>query len=444
MPPTYLISVASVLLVLVCSNGYGQNQPVELDELITLALANNPQIEIAGQQYNQSEGGVVQAKSGYLPHLGVTGSVGRVHVEELQPTDEDNVVQGGLSGSQLIYDFGRTMGGIESTKLQRQAARSNFEQRVHDVILQVKTSYYTVLEKRALVTVALKAVENYDKHLYRARKYFTAGVRTQIDITNAELELANAKLNLLRANSNLKTTKVKLERIIGVRPNNGDYTVKVNHGPIETMASQIPENNHSLAQLLETAPKNRPGLEQLDQLFLAAEAAVKKVQGDNWPVISANGSYDIYETDLTSLADQWQLTALLSWEIFSGFETEGKLVEARANMLELGASKHELELSITQDVTDSYLRAEENREGVKIADLAVRLALRNLELAEGRYKAGLGDMIEFNDAQLNFTASQSDLISTYFAYLVALANMERAAGLNPGIAEDRVELMLAR
>lgn len=414
-----------------------------LQDFIDLALKNNPQLEVGVQQYLQTTGRVQQAQSGYLPHVQLGGSLGRMHIDNLTPVDEDNVINAGVSASQLIYDFGKTTGTIESSKLSRDAARSNVEQVLHDVILLVKESYYNVLEQKYLIEVALEKKESYEKHLYRAKKYYEAGVRTQIDITNAELELANSRLELLRAQANLKSARVQLEQVIGLQPNNGSYVVAArNQQTLDNLTKSAPVIGYNLQELLAIAPDHRPGLRQVDQLFYAAEASIKTARGENWPLLAASGTYDTYETDLQSLTDQWQVAATLTWEIFSGFETEGKIAEARAKMLELGASRHELELSIIQDITDNHLRAVENYESIDIAGLATQLAEKNLQLAEGRYQAGLGDMIEFNDAQLGFTSSRADLISIYFAYLTSLARIDRAAGIDPGIPEGTLTKML--
>ncbi|PHR29945.1 MAG: hypothetical protein COA36_03605 [Desulfotalea sp.] len=414
-----------------------------LQNFIHLALKNNPQLEIAAQQYMQATGRVTQAQSGYLPHLQLGGSLGRVHIEGLSPVDEDNVVTAGISASQLIYDFGQTTGAIKSTQLSREAARSNVEQYLHDVILLVKESYYKTLEKKDLIGVALEKKESYEKHLYRAQKFYQAGVRTQIDITNAELELANSKLELLRARADLKSARVQLEQVIGIQPYNGAYIVATHYKTdVPDLTQSVPALAYTLSELLAIAPDHRPGLQQVDQLFYAAEASLKTARAENWPLLTANGTYDTYETDIQSLADQWQVAATLTWEIFSGFETVGNVAEAKAKMLELGASRHELELSIIKDITDNHLRAVEKFESIDIAVLATQLAKRNLELAEGRYQAGLGDMLEYNDAQLGFTSSRADLISIFFSYLTSLARIDRAAGIDPGIPEGTLAQML--
>ncbi|RZW16680.1 MAG: TolC family protein [Desulfobulbaceae bacterium] len=104
-------------------------------------------------------------------------------------------------------------------------------------------------------------------------------------------------------------------------------------------------------------------------------------------------------------------------------------------MREVQAGLRDFELEVTRDVTDSYLRADENREGVDIADQTVELAEENLRLAEGRYKAGIGDLLEFNDAQLLYTQNQSNLVITYYNYLTALARIDRAVGVTPELVD---------
>ena len=126
--------------------------------------------------------------------------------------------------------------------------------------------------------------------------------------------------------------------------------------------------------------------------------------------------------------DEWQVGVGLTWQLFSGFATEGDVVEAKGILLESKAAFQTLHLAAVQQVTDSYLRADESRESVIIAEQTLALAAENLQLAEERYKAGIGDMIEFNDAQLNHIRAQSDLVVSYFTYLASLARIENAVG----------------
>lgn len=427
------LCAALYALILIVSAVPAAAEPLELTlgELIGIGLDHNPQIEIARQQYMGREGVVTQAKSGYWPHLGTGGTLGRAYVGDLQPVDQDNLASGRLKLTQLIYDFGRTTGYISASGFSRDAAMEYFHETAQDIVFLIKQSFYSVLEKQRLISVAEQAVTNYEQQLYRAQRYYEAGVRTKIDITNAEVNLANQRLGLLRAKSNLMIARTDLENVLGINPNNGDYQLVSDEPPLAQLARTKPELPGQLQDLLQMAGDKRPGLARYRLLVDAAEASLKQVKGEYWPVFNASGEYQNYETDLTTLADQWQVGVGLTWEFFSGFETDGKVAEASARLAEIEASLKNFEQAVAREVTNSYLRAEENRDGVDIADQSLALAKENLALAEGRYKAGIGDILEFNDAQLLFTENNATLVITYYSYLTAIAEIERAVGMTP-------------
>ena len=125
----------------------------------------------------------------------------------------------------------------------------------------------------------------------------------------------------------------------------------------------------------------------------------------------------------------------MTWEFFSGFETEGRVAESRAQLAEIEAVLREFELALAREVTDSYLRAQANRDGVDIADHSLAMAIENLKLADGRYKAGISDILEYNDAQLLYIENQTNLVITYYNYLTALADIERSIGMTPELID---------
>ncbi|THB78385.1 MAG: TolC family protein [Desulfobulbaceae bacterium] len=425
-----LVVVALAVLPL---SAYSSDAPAELslEAAIELALKNNPRVEIATEQEAALQGTLTTSKSSFLPRLTAGANYGRINIDGLAPVEEDNFLQGLLRISQLIWDFGRSTGVIDSAEFSRAAAWENLTQTKHDIVFETKTNFYSVLEKQRLITVAEQAVKNYETQLYRAQKYYEAGVRTKIDVTNAQVNLSNQKLGLLRAQSNLKAARVLFENTLGTIPHEGNYTLLSDEDSLETLADNKPQMMQELEELIGLAKENRPGLKRYTFLVQAAESVVNNAEGDYWPTISAVGDYNVYETDISSLADQWQISVGLSWEFFSGFETEGKVAEANAKLRETRAGLREFELVIDRDVTDSFLRAEENSAAVDIADQSLSLAKENLDLADGRYKAGIGDILEYNDAQLLYTENQSNLVITYYTYLTALARIERAIGIIP-------------
>ena len=232
------------------------SKELSLQTLIDSALKNNPRIAIASQQFAQGRGRLTQAKSGYLPHLEAQVGYSRMHIDA-QRALEDDVASASLNLSQLIYDFGKTTGGIDAARFQLMAAESNLLQLRRDVLFQLKRAYYDVLEKNRLIGVASEAVTTYEQHVIRANAYLDAGVRTQIDVTNAEVVLSNARLALMRSQYNLKTSRVRLEQILGIQPYNGDYTLQGALDNLDGLADSMPVLPHTLEDMLilrSTAP----------------------------------------------------------------------------------------------------------------------------------------------------------------------------------------------
>ncbi len=404
---------------------------LDLGQFVEIALQNNPVVDEARNQVWAAEGRSTQANSAYLPQLSASGQAGRVHINDLRPDDEDNVLSGTLSGDQLIYDFGKTTGSMAAASSQVESARAYLNTVGSDLVYFVKAAYYNVLAKHYLIQVANDQVDSYIKHYERASEYYKAGVKSKIDVTNAEVELEQSNLQLLQSQFGLKSAKVNLEKIIGIAPNNGNYLVKQTDYNFTDFISLLTDIPGTLEELLDKASLQRPDISQAQKEIESSESLLNSAQGGYWPDIGVNGSYNTFDTDLNTFQDQWQVGIGLDWEFFSGLRTDGEVAEAKSNLRSNRAQLRNVELSSIQEVTDSYHLAQEKRESVFLADKILKLADENLSLADERYKTGLGDMIEFNDSQLRYTAASSNLVTTFFDYKTALASLENAIGMFP-------------
>ncbi len=406
-----------------------------LEDFIEIALRNNPTVTIARNEVSASEGRKTQAVSGYLPKLSATGNAGRIHIADLIPVDEGGIVSGNLSANQLIFDFGNTTGAISASGYNIEAAQAQLNTVGSDLVYQVKAAYYTVLEKHYLIIVANEQVKSYQMHYERAKEYFKAGVKSKIDVTNAQVELTNSRLQLLQSRFALKSARVALEKIIGTRPADGTYRIRRQDHDFNEFINFLAPMPASQEELLQTATLQRPDLQQAKKQISSAESLLKSTQGSYWPTLGATASYDTHDTDISTFQDQWQVGLALDWEFFSGFRTQGEVVEAKSNLRSSRAQMRDIELTVTQEVTDNFLLADEQRESIFLADEILTLAEENFDLADQRYKTGLGDMIEFNDAQLRVSEARSNLVTTFYGYNTALASLENAIGKYPDMSE---------
>jgi multidrug resistance efflux pump len=123
-------------------------------------------------------------------------------------------------------------------------------------------------------------------------------------------------------------------------------------------------------------------------------------------------------------------------ESFQGY-VEGEFVYVAAP---IGGRLEELNVRRGQSVTEGTFLfkleqdfeegvVQESSETIETARVALREAEENMELAEGRYRTGVGDSIEFADAELILTEAKADLVQERYQYLQAYAKLEHSVGI---------------
>ena len=109
-----LLSQINAVLFVVSMSWATNPLELDLEDFIEIAIKHNPEIEIAIEQHLGGKGVLTQSRSFYYPQLTAGADLGRANIEDLSPVDEDNFAHGLLRATQLIYDFGRTTGLIDS------------------------------------------------------------------------------------------------------------------------------------------------------------------------------------------------------------------------------------------------------------------------------------------------------------------------------------------
>ena len=345
-------------------------------------------------------------------------------------TDSSKPLYGAtLSANQLIYDFGKTTSQIDSAKKDYVASQKELISNIMDTILTVKEAYYNILNQHQLIGVAQEAVEIDQLQYEQAQEYFKAGVRTKIDVTDAQLRLSNSNLDLINAQYDLRSAKTELIAIIGKNISES-FHVKTEKEEIEDLVKKITYINKELNDFTNTALINRAELAMYKALIGAQQEQIRNVDAEYYPSLDFDAAYTNQETDLTILdTEQWNASINLKWNFYTGNSTDASLRENLASLKSLKSQLKQQELVIIQQVTDAYLNVKRMQENIKIAQLNVTLSTQTLSLADQRYKSGLNDMVELNDAKLNYTKSKSNFVNIYYNYLTAVANLDYSVGI---------------
>jgi outer membrane protein len=397
-----------------------------LQQCLDIAETKQPAIIAAQYVVDVNRSRVGEARSNYYPQISADASYSRI--KPLSPTSAAfatgrtgsfNEYTGGVSLSQNIYDFGRTSSQVDISKFNLDSSRSDLQTTLEQVAFNVKQAYYGVLQAQRNREVAVETVKQYEQHLGQAKGFYEVGTHPKYDVTTAEVNLSNAKLNLIKAENALKVAKVTLNNVMGV-PDAPEYDIQDNLA--------FEKYSITMEAAVEKAYDNRPDLQSLAAKRKAAEKNIALQKSGYFPVLTGNAAYNLGGTDFP-LEKGWNVGVGITFPIFSGFLTKKQVEEARANLSVFRANEESLKQSILLDVQQAYLSLVDTERSISTADLTVKQATENLEIADGRYAAGVGNPIEVTDAEVSLTNAKTSYIQSLYNYKIAQASLEKAMGM---------------
>jgi len=431
-----------------------------LDEALRLARASHPQLHAARAQTEASTARVAEAKAPLLPQVNGSVSYGRstsnyVPSPGALPKNITTSTQTGTStgtststststatsssassssswttvpsynarvtASELIYDFGQTTGKWNAAKATLQSQEENERNFGVQVAFNLRSAYFTAAAARALVKVAEDTLRNQEAHLKQTQGFVEAGTHPEIDLAQARTDRANAKVQLINAQVAYDTDKALLNQTMGVERGT-EYEVA------DPPAESVPGEDDSTDAILPVALKARPDLLSLARQIEAQELVTKSIKGSYAPSLGVSTSLSDGGADLGTLAWNWSATLGLTWQLFGGGITDAQMREARANTAVLRAQYDLQRQQVRADVEQARLGVRAAKATIEATHEAAVNARVRLGLAEGRYRAGIGSMIELGDSQVALTAASAQEIQAVFNLATARAKLLQALG----------------
>ena len=393
---------------------------LSLQECIDIALKNHPEIKGAFHTVRIGESRIGQAQSDYYPQIDSQSAYSRSSSYYSGPgTSPANQYTSSINLKQNIYDFGRRSARNQIAELNRDSFQEDLEEISAIVILRVKQAYYNVLQAMENTSVSQKSVEQFQTHLELANAFFEVGLKPKFDVTKAEVDLSNAKLDLIKAENTMRITKATLNNAMGV-PGAPDYHLENDLFPEEI--------DLSLEYSLNRAYENR---HDLKSILLRQESAQKNLalnRSGHYPTITGNASYG-YGGNEFPLGDGWSFGGYLNIPIFSGFLTQSQILEAKENIAVIDAQVESMRQNIRLEIEQAISNLREAINRIETTDIIVRQAEENSELAEGRYRSGVGTPIEVTDALLVLNQAQISRIAALADFKIRQATLEKAIGV---------------
>ena len=116
----------------------------------------------------------------------------------------------------------------------------------------------------------------------------------------------------------------------------------------------------------------------------------------------------------------------MNLSIFNGGLTTAQVAEQKANLAKLKYDAEVLRQNIALEVRQDTLHLQQAIESIRVSEKGVQQARENLEIADGRYSTGVGNIIELTDAQTSRTSAEANAVQALYNYKIAVAALEKA------------------
>ena len=391
-----------------------------LAEAERIAVQNNPEISVA-HLVALAQGQVVrEARSAYMPTAtGDLTAVGahdntRITAGVLNNPSVYDRAAGGLTVSELITDFGRTHNLVLSARSTAQAQLENERATQEDITLTVAQAFYQALTAQAVLKVAHETVAERQATADQVGAMTKANLRSQVDLSFAQVQLSQAQLLLLDARNQAQTAMAALNTVLGFEQDK-QYTLVDQTPAIPIPPPQDPE------PLVQQAMTSRPDLAAANDNFTAAEDYTR-AERDLWmPSVSALAAAGGTPVRADQIQSPWYgaAGANIQIPIFNGFLFNAREQEAR---LRAGAAQQQvrsLRDVIARDVRTAVLNAQNAFQRIGVTQQMLNQANLALDLSQRRYNLGLSSIVELTQAQLAQTEAQIAVSNARYAYATA-------------------------
>lgn len=393
---------------------------LRVEDAEQIALKNNPAISVARLTALASEQVTREVRSNLWPQAyGNLTAVdsrnnSRLTAGALSNSSVFNRAAGGATISQLITDFGHTTNLVASARLQAKADERSAAATREDILLAVHQAFYNALQTHAVLRVAEQTVASRQLLSDQVSALTKSKLKSDLDLSFANVNLAQAKLLYLDALNNDKAAMAALSEVLGYATVQAFDLVT----DTEPLAPPPPD----VDPLIADAFAKRPEILALEFESGSAQKLHQAEHDQLYPTISALGAFgDSPVRDDRIYGPYAAVGVNVQIPLFNGF-----LYTARSRETDLRAQAvrdrlTDLRNRISRDVRNSWLAASTAFDRVGVSEQLLAQANQALDLAQTRYKLGLSSIVELSQAQLQQTQAEIGSAQAGYEYRLALS-----------------------
>ena len=396
-----------------------------LGDLVDLALRNSNETRASWEAARAAAAHLGSSRGAYLPQIDFDANYTRQKTAALAGrTQTDQRFYGGsFTLDWLLFNFGGRHAEVEESRQALIAADWEHNATIQRVILDVQRGYFDYSTATALLRASDSSIEEARKNLDVAQARHDGGLATIADVLQAKTALAQAQLEHDTAMGRIQTTRGALATAVGL-PANTTFEVEIDEGP-----PPIVDVDASIESYLEQARAERPDLWVARAEAERAHATARRTRAEGYPEIRLLGNVGRTYLDSPDRGqDTRGVTLGLSVPLFSGFSHYFDLREAEADARAADARAAGVEQEVVLQVWTSYFDLKTAAQRLRTSDDLIASATESQEVAQGRYRAGVGSILDLLSAQAALESARAVQVQARADWYLALAQLSHDTG----------------
>jgi outer membrane protein len=398
---------------------------VSLAQLIDFALRTSPDTRAAWADARAAAALVGSRRSAFYPTAEIDANLARTHQVFGTTGIQFEYWSWGPSAqlSWILLDLGTRSGDVDEAKALLAAANLAHDQSVQDLVLRVEQAYTQYQGAKALLAAQKAGVSEAQTAFDAADERRKNGLATVADVLQARTALSQAQLNLQSAQGQLEVLRGAVATAVGV-----PATV-----PVETEDLPKIDLEQQLARiddLIALAERERPDLARARAQALAAQGHAESLRWRGWPQLVFNGTANrnYYILRGAPYGDNYTGTLQLRLPLFNGFKDSYDAAQAAEQAKAAAARAESVEQQSILSVWTSYQGVRTSVQRVRTARDLLASAEESAQVAQGRYKEGVGIILDVLTAQSALAAARAQEVQARADWLLATASLAHDTG----------------
>lgn len=191
-------------------------EPASLDAWIKKAKENNPVLKYYLYQIDHQEAELNKNMAQHFLTLDLVAGYSNTNTNNLLQTDNISYKTVGIQVNMPIFSSGYASAKVTESKATLKQFKKDYENALSDVTQKLGEAFLGIRGSIARIDALLTAVRSTSASLHSNKMGLNAGIRTTVDVLNAQRELRDVRAKLLQARYDYLLNILKLKFYAGI------------------------------------------------------------------------------------------------------------------------------------------------------------------------------------------------------------------------------------